>query len=76
MLPQDEGRGGHWYLLQGIEATLVETDPIHHDEIRLLRKDRCRTLHLCRPQATRSVLKGKSFFALYWKLSGRKPEQF
>ena len=35
----NEGRGGQWFL-QVACASLVQTDPLHHDEVRLLREDR------------------------------------
>ena len=62
LFPTNEGWRGKWNILQRFETTLVQTDSIHNDEIRLFRKDRCRSLWTCCTKTKRSMLKGNQFF--------------
>ena len=62
LFPTNEGRRGNWNFLQRFETTLDETDSIHNDEIRLFRKDCCRSLWSCCTKTKRSMLKGNQFF--------------
>ena len=67
LFPTNEGWRRKWNFLQRFETTLDETDSIHNDEIRLFRKDCCRSLWICCTKTKRSMLKGNFFFV---RLSG------
>ena len=71
LFPTNEGWRGKWNILQRFETTLVQTDSIHNDEIRLFRKDRCRSLWTCCTKTKRSMLKGNQFFSYFILRFGR-----
>merc|ERR1712107_272592 len=46
-LPQDSQGGGNQWFLQVSGPTLGQTDPLHHDEVRLLREDSGGSVRVC-----------------------------
>ena len=59
---QDLRGGGDERLLQVAGAAVGPPDPLHHDEVRLLREDRRAPLRQCRAQAQGRVHQGENSF--------------